>query len=115
MVLGFRTRYVAQRAAHTEIKLGKISDNDEAWAWGQRPGFGNDRTWERLAVGDEIALFTGDELRYHARIKQNIDSAPLTDDIWGQAEDGRSYAQTFYLTEPSPISVPRDLFTDSLA
>ena len=32
VVLGFRTRYVAQRAAHTEIKLGKISDNDEAWA-----------------------------------------------------------------------------------
>ena len=98
-----------------KTELGKISDSDEAWAWGLRPSPGNDRTWERLAVGDEIALFTGDELRYHARITQKIDSAPLADDIWGQAEDGRSFAQTFFLTQPSPISVPRDLFNDLLA
>jgi hypothetical protein len=104
-------------ATHPSFKLDLSggTSNDATWAWGLRAGGGNDRTWERLRSGDEVGLFTGDELRYRATIVQKLDAKEIADDIWGPDEDGRSFEHVMFLSEPAPISVPRDLFNDLLS
>jgi hypothetical protein len=99
----------------SRLALNSAFPNGRMFAWGLRPGSGNDRTWDRLRVGDDVAFFTDGELRYHSRIAYKIDSESVADVLWGTDTEGRHFSHVFALTAPVRVWIDLGTYNDLLS
>lgn len=83
------------------------------YAWGLTADSGNVEKWFHMAVGDFVLLTYKGSYRHYAKVLGRYDNVRAAKEIWGKGNGEEAARELmFFLSEPIPLSLPRDQLTD---
>ena len=85
--------------------LERLSPDGKCWPWGLTVGSDNLKTYERLKIGDEVALITGEGIQYFMHPIFKTRNRPLAEYLFGT---DRPYELMYFTSEPQSIRISFD-------
>lgn len=82
-----------------------IAVDDGFYAWGAVPGPVNEKTWERMQVGDQVLCVYDNRYRFACSVTAKFRNAELAKRIWKTDPEGRTWEYMYSLSRPVPIDV----------
>jgi MoxR-like ATPase len=77
------------------------------YAWGARAGANAERRWERLQPGDIGLVYSDGRFLLRCEVFAKLKDDDLARSIWGEDEDGNSWACMSFLDAVQPVDIDR--------
>jgi hypothetical protein len=96
-------------------RLAQLYPDGECWIWGLTPGPQNQRVWDRLTAGDDVAFFAGGSIRFYMRITHKEHNRELAEQVWGIRErhrhgDNKTFELTYFSARPQIVELSLEQF-----
>ena len=73
------------------------------YAWGARPGDGNERNWNALQTGDHVLVYQDGIYTYWTRVIAKHRNEGFAEAIWKRHSDGDTWEYMYFLQPPVSI------------
>lgn len=90
------------------------SADGQFYAWGARPGEGNERNWNALKVGDRIVVYQDGVYTYKTQVIAKHRNSGFAEAVWGRHPEGDTWEYMYFLQPPVPIRCPAQSLADLL-
>src|SRR5215472_9109627 len=95
-----------------EVK--RKSADEQFYAWGARPGEGNQRNWNALQPGDRVLVYQDGVYTYRTEVIAKHRNSSFAEAVWGKHPDGDTWEYMYFLQPPVPIQCPAQSLADFL-
>ena len=100
---------IQRHVTHNEAaRLRDVFGDRPIAVWGSREGSGNRRTYEKMAIGDDLLIVEGDTIRFIGKIALKTVNPALSKDLWKplKGESVEGWDLIYFIANPLEIQVP---------
>jgi len=96
-------------------EVEKKSTDGKFYAWGAKPGEGNERNWNALQPGDYILLYQDGSYTYWSRVISKHRNAAFAEAVWRRdVEDNQTWEFMYFLQSSVPVQCSAESVADFL-